>query len=193
MRGAVLAAILLSAIPAVAEETSLWGEFGNWQVWVDPTQGNGCFAYITFDDGSFFRAGFDNTDGSNHVFFSNPKWQSLVPGNTYTIRMYFDPIDRYWDSDAAAQKFDDGTLFLRMDSSDTTLMDDVLKASTARVEFKGKEIASYDLSGSSRAINGLFDCQDDPANQGSNAADPFGGTANGDSGGTGVKTDPFAN
>ena len=193
MRGAFWVAALLAALPVAAQETTLWGQFDNWEVWVDPTQGNGCFAYVSYDDGSFFRAGYDNTDGSSHVFFSNPKWKSLAPGSTYTIRVYFDPIESYWDSDAAAQEFDDGMLFLRMDTSDPTLMDDVLKASTARIEFKGEEIASFDLSGSSRAINGVFDCQDDPANQGANSDDPFGGTATGDSGGTGPVTDPFAN
>ncbi len=181
MRALVLAT-LLAANPLAAQETVLWGESGNWQILVDPSQGNGCFAYVSYEDGSFFRAGYDMRDGSTYVFFSNPAWASLVPDNEYAIRMNFDPINSYWDADALAQAFDDGTLFLKFTSPEEALLDDIIKASQARVEYNGNEIASYDLTGSTRAMLAVIDCQKENA---SAAADPFANET--------AVSDPFAN
>ncbi len=187
MRALVLAA-LLAAGSAVAQDTTHWGNSGNWEILVDPSQGNGCFAYVGYDDSSFFRAGYDMRDVTNYVFFGNPNWTSLKPGNSYTVRMYFDPQNSSWDAEALAQEFGDGTLFLRFGSSDKTLIKDIMKADLARVEYNGKEIASYDLTGSTKAMLFMDDCQDEQT-----AADPFQGTASGDVGANTVVTDPFAN
>jgi hypothetical protein len=186
----IIAVLLFAAAPALGQqETVLWGETGNWQVLVDPSQGNGCFTYVGYQDGSFFRAGYDKRDDTAYVFFGDPDWASLVPGNSYTLRLYFDPIESWWDADALAQEFDDGALFLRIDSSDENLLDDVLKSSGARVEFNGREIANYDLDGSGRAVAMVYECQSE---QGSgNEADPF--ATGDDSSDSGNTSDPFAN
>jgi hypothetical protein len=193
MRLTNLIVLGLTALPVSAQDTVQWGSTGNWQIWIDPTMGNGCFAYVSYQDGSFFRSGFDMTDDSAYVFFSDPDWQSLVPGDTYDLRVYFDPLGSYWDASALAQKFDDGTLFLRFNTSDAKLLEDIMKADVARVDYNGREIANYTLMGSHQALLGVVECQDE-ADKVMGNTDPFAGKPVSDDPFTGEKnaTDPFA-
>lgn len=190
----ILAGIPCLTLPAAAQDTVRWGSTGNWEIWIDPTMNNGCFAYVNYQDGSFFRSGFDMTDESSYVFFSNPDWKSLVPGESYDIRMYFDPLNSWWDAGALAQEFADGTLYLRFNTTDATLLEDIMKADAARVEFNAREIANYDLRGSRQALLGVVECQDEADNV-MGVDDPFAKMADPDDPFVGEKitNDPFAN
>jgi hypothetical protein len=93
-RGLAVAAtlLMLSSLTAVAGESGLWRNSGDWQIRVDSSLGHGCFMVASFRDGEIIRLGFDNNSNVSYLMMGNPKWRSLEKGMYYTVSLQFNGI-----------------------------------------------------------------------------------------------------
>ena len=87
VRTCLLSAALMGAFvaPAVSKDNTApaWAQVGGWQIRVDPTFGNGCFATQYYEDGTGIRLGIDANSQSLYIMLANPAWKSLEAGKTY--------------------------------------------------------------------------------------------------------------
>src|SRR5262245_61364247 len=70
---ALLWAIALACAPlavqAESNNTAKWGQVGGWQIKVDRTAGDGCFAMQVFERGTVVRIGIDVSNKALYLIF----------------------------------------------------------------------------------------------------------------------------
>lgn len=150
--------LALSTTPALAEDMA-WGTFGNWDVAVDPTLGNGCYASVSWNDGTMLRIGRNPQLDNFYMLLSNESWTSLEDGETYMLEMQFDSRSP-WDVSATGYTFySGGMVYLRAQSAKMDFIHEFQKALAVTVDYNGSEIANLKLNGSSRAWSEVERCQ----------------------------------
>lgn len=188
--------ILLGMAPfsplfAASDKMPQWKKVGSWDVRVDRTLGNGCFAAAAYRGGSVFRIGIDATDKkwAGYMLFGNDDWASLEEGKEYSLTYVFDSSEP-WFGDAVAFKFnkyDDVTyLVQRFDKPD--LFKDYMRKNSVKIKYKGKQIEQLSLKGSYAAFMEVLRCQDTMNRGGARSnrvKDPFAASST-------RKRDPFA-
>lgn len=147
------------ATSAFAEDSIFWKSVGNWDVFVDPSMGNACYAVVSYRDGTILRLGFDFTTDQRSIYigFGSESWRSLEIGKDYDIVIQFDqnPI---WKATATAVSVGPVN-YLKASTTDTNFIVEFSRKHAVRAWFEGRQITSLTLSGSAAAISEMLDCQ----------------------------------
>ncbi len=177
---ALILGVSLSGLPASAADNDFWAAVGNWDVSVDPTIGNGCYALASWNGGTVLRIGRNPQKDNFYFLVGNDDWRSISPDGSYDIQVQFGsrPV---WDVSASGLQFNSGeTVYLHAQSTKMDFIAEFQAALNMRISYNGKEIDNLKLNGSRRAWDEVEKCQREMNSRGSTGKDPF------------AETDPFA-
>ena len=73
------------AAPAQAQEGTLWKTVGDWDISVDATIGNGCYALASWNGGTVLRIGRNPEQNNFYFLIGNDKWTSLRDDQSYDL------------------------------------------------------------------------------------------------------------
>ena len=189
LRFAILATASFIALTASAQDKQTaikWGAVGGWDIRVDRSVGDGCFAHQAYDDGSHVRVGFDMKKNSIYFMITNLSWKSLEAGKLYSMQFVFDGQHKY-NGELRGLKMGD---YVWLDHSDISsdFTKDFMQRSNLRVFYRESRVASLSLANTYAAVAEVTNCQREIGGfkGGSQpAADPF-------NPGTKRSTDPFS-
>lgn len=157
-----------------------WGKVGGWEIRVDRSLGDGCFAVQFFERGTVVRIGFDVKNQKIYVFFGHTDWKSLEVGKVYPVRIVFDGTKSY-DGELRGQRIgDDSIVFLAHRNLSSAFVKDFMERSGMQVFYRGERIANLSLANTFAAVSEVMNCQREL------------GAATRSSGGQGGGSDPFA-
>jgi hypothetical protein len=161
---------------AGAQNTAKWGEVGGWQIRVDRTVGDGCYAHQIYEDGTVIRLGFDMKKGSIYFMITNRAWQSLETGKLYAIRFVFDEQQAY-NGELRGTKLGE-MVWLDHSNVSTAFTKDFMQRSSLRVYYRGGKIAGLSLRNTYAAVTEVMNCQREMAGNtgqggGQRTGDPF--------------------
>lgn len=187
---AVLAAASAAASPAVAADdgTAAWGKVGGWQIRVDRSIGDGCFALQGYRDGSVLRLGFDMTRKAIYLIVGNDDWRSIELGKLYHIDFVFDGTARY-SGDFRGVRLGHA-VFLAGTSLSFDFTRDFMERSAVRIYYRGALISNLSLRDTYAAVGEVIHCQQEIAASGSNGGRNI-GTADPLTGDPANARDPF--
>ncbi|SKA34866.1 hypothetical protein SAMN02745126_05564 [Enhydrobacter aerosaccus] len=148
------------AVPALARDTAKWGQVGGWQIMVDRTVGNGCFASQVFEHGTAVRIGFDINEQAIYLLFGNDDWQSLEVGKIYPMRIVFDDGVAVYDGEMqGAALGDESTVFLSHHDISPDFVKDFMERNVLQVFYQDREIARLSLANTYKAVAEILNCQ----------------------------------
>ncbi len=130
---------------------------GGWQIRVDPTVGNGCYAMQYDADGTGIRLGIDPDRHNLYLILGNPAWTSLEEGRTYRLRFVFDQAKTY-DSDLEAGALGDRVVLARSGLG-TDFVTDFVESVGVRIDYRGAPIAHLSLRDARAALTEMTRCQ----------------------------------
>ena len=164
---AVLAAASATASPAVAADdgTAAWGKVGGWQIRVDRSIGDGCFALQGYRDGSVLRLGFDMTRKAIYLVLGNGNWRSIELGKLYHIDFVFDGAARY-SGDFRGVRLG-RAVFLAGTSLSFDFTRDFMERNAVRIYYRGTLIGNLSLRDTYAAVGEVLHCQQEIAVSGS--------------------------
>lgn len=141
---------------AAAQERAPWGAAGDWLILVDPAVGGGCLMQKDFDDG--LRVEFGYLPERNGGFFAamSADWTSIEPGTGGIVKFITDQAKFAGDVEMIEQEGRRGGWAFFNNPNLTTEM--AARRSITVIGPKGGTI-EVDLSGTSRAIEAMKDCQ----------------------------------
>lgn len=181
VRICLLGALLMGALvgPAASQDGSAakWAQVGGWQVRVDPTFGNGCFAVQSYEDGTAIRIGIDAERKSIYIVVGNDAWQSLEAGKVYPVRFVFDGQKTY-DTELLGLAHR-GKVILVHSNVSAEFTTDFMERTALRVYYRGAPIAGLSLRNTYAALTEVAKCQKEmwAAGNGNSgvrpASDPF--------------------
>jgi hypothetical protein len=154
-RGLAVAAtlLMLSSLTAVAGESGLWRNSGDWQIRVDSSLGHGCFMVASFRDGEIIRLGFDNNSNVSYLMMGNPKWRSLEKGMYYTVSLQFNGIPTIpWTGVVT----DRGLLYFHFTNG--KFWRSFAEKTMLTVFYQANVVAQLPLIGTYAAAKGVFEC-----------------------------------
>jgi hypothetical protein len=154
----VIAIILCATVAAASEDTALWGSAGGWNIRVDRTVGNGCYAVAAFEGDTIVRIGFAPSGGTAYLMLGDKDWTSLEVGKEYDILITFDS-ESPWTAPATADRLSDGTSTLTSTFSEGEFFYEFARKHGMRVTFNNKEVLFVSLKGSVLATAELLRCQ----------------------------------
>lgn len=164
--------LLLGIVPAaLAEDSANWGVVRGWTIGIDTTIGNGCFIYAPFEDGLFFRLGFNPNDDNAYVVFGNHDWQSIKTDRTYAVEMQMGRKAK-WSGNATGGRID-GIPALIVTSTDEDFVIEIASQNYLRAWFGSTQIANISLKGTMAAIQEMINCQQAMNKLSGSGADPF--------------------
>jgi len=177
------------SLPVSAQDSVLWKNVGDWEVSIDPTIGNGCYAVASWNGGTVLRIGLNPQDDNFYVLIGNDSWTSLKPEESYDLQIQFDRRNA-WDVSANGLQFNPGeTVYLHATSSKFDFIREFMRGSKMKISYNGKKIDTLKLRGSSRAFKEVMNCQNQVDARDASSGDPF----KPGSGKKGATADPFAN
>lgn len=164
---------LSAAADPARSETDLWSSVGNWDISVDTTIGNGCYALASWNGGTVLRIGRNPEKDNFYFLVGNDAWTSLRPEGSYDIQIRFGsrPV---WDVTASGLQFNPGeTVYLHAQSTKYEFINEFKAALNMSITYNGKEIDNLKLTGSSRAWSEVERCQKEMGSRGAPGDDPF--------------------
>lgn len=172
-------ALLASAPAVLAEETNTahWGTVGGWQIRVDRSIGDGCFAAQAYTDGTVVRLGFDMNRQVIYLVFGKEAWRSVEPGKLYRVDFEFDGVARYAGELRGVRL--GNSVFLDADNLTLAFTRDFMQRNTLRIYYRGVLINHLSLQNTYAAITEVIQCQREIAASGAgrgpyrSAGDPF--------------------
>ena len=164
---AVLTAALLSATPAFASSAAptltvdkSFGKVAGWSIGYSGSAG-GCLAAARYGDGTTVWFGFGGARNNAYLAFTNARWRSIEPGQSYDVHLRARGGSNWQGSFAG---FDhDGERGLFESGLKDKFVADLSEAGGLSVEWDGRQIASLSLVGSSEALAAVVGCQKDAA------------------------------
>jgi hypothetical protein len=94
-----------------------WGKIGDWDIAIDTTIDNGCYALASWNGGTVLRIGRNPQQDNFYVLIGNEKWASLQPDQDYEIQIRFGGSPK-WDVSAVGLQFNPGeTVYLHAQSA----------------------------------------------------------------------------
>ncbi len=156
---AALVAAFVVGSPAVvwAQSTVKWGQVGGWDIRVDRSVGNGCFAMQGYQDGTVLRIGFNMNAGSFYFTVGNAAWQALQPGAVYPVAFVFDNGSQYRGEMRGVQF--GSSVFLLHNSISADFARDFMQRETMRIFYRGAQIAHLSMRNTYAAITEVANCQ----------------------------------
>lgn len=116
----------------------------------------GCSAESNFKDGTKFVIDLEGPNQTIGFKFSNSKWNSIKPGETYAIRIVFDG-QKNWNGSMSGA-FISGTPALTMASIKEAFFTDFMNYNTITLQYKNEKLGSFSLQSSSAALSELRKC-----------------------------------
>ena len=178
---------------AMAEDGVFWKKVGDWEISIDTTIDDGCYAVAVWNGGTVLRIGLNPQEDNFYMLIGNDKWASLQHDQPYDIEIQFGSRAP-WEVSATGLQFNPGeTVYLHAQSTKTEFIREFQKALNMKVSYQGSEIDNLKLTGSRRAWDEVVRCQAVADERGaSNVDDPFAGSSSRGTS-TGRKSeDPFA-
>jgi hypothetical protein len=154
---ACLACAFASPATAKGDETAAWGQVGAWEVRVDRTTDNGCFAVASYDDGTTARVGINKKWDALYVLLRNRDWTSLEAGKLYPVKFVFDGIGTY-DGELQGLKLGN-TVYLVHHNLSPDFIKDFMQRNRMEVFYRGTSIARLSLKDTYAAFLEVLNCQ----------------------------------
>jgi hypothetical protein len=155
---AFLVALVSSAFEAQAQRSGKWGDVGGWEIRVDGSVGNGCFAMQEYEDGSVVRIGVDVDNKRLYLFFANNSWKSLEQGKIYPVRVVFDGVSAY-NGEMTGHRLSGGAMVLAHRNLNSDFVKDFMLRNGMRIYYQGSQIAHLSLRNTYAAITEVTNCQ----------------------------------
>jgi len=181
--------VWLTPIGAPAQDAIFWKTVGDWEISIDTTIGNGCYALASWKGGAVLRIGLNPAEDNFYMLLGNDNWASLEPEQSYDIEIKFGNKPA-WEVAARGLQFNPGeTVYLHAQSTKFDFIEEFMRQSKMVVTYNGNEIENLSLRGSSRAFKSVIACQEE-VDAGALVDDPFAGSGST----SGRKSaDPFSN
>lgn len=151
-----------------------WKKVGGWQVRVDYTLNNSCFALATYEKGTWLRIGVDDREGrSYYLLFGNQSWQSLAVGDEHKLILSFDQ-ESPWAAEAKVINLN-GFKALSISFKEVSFWKEFMRAQQLLIRREGKEVDRLSLPGSAAAVAEIAACQKyhDALGRSEQTPDPF--------------------
>ena len=156
-------ALLSIATPAFADgiPSTAYRKVGAWDIMIDDTLGHGCFIFASYPSGDILRVGIDNTKSlpTAYMYLGNPAWQSLVPGNPYTVSIAFDNTGTPFEWHGVARVISDGYKLLSFSFDNAEFMRALADHASIQVFYQGHKLVGLNLPGAQAALQTLVECQ----------------------------------
>jgi hypothetical protein len=167
----------MSCLPlpvALAQDTVLWANVGQWQIRIDKSVNYGCFMLGSYTQGTLLRIGFDQNNRNGYLLVGNDAWRSLRVGNRYDIALRFDGAAP-WRGRATARTIGSGGMvFLQLTFDNPRFLVELARRIYLTIYYDGEVVTRLPLRGTSAATDELLRCQR-AADVGRPAQDPFSG------------------
>jgi S1-C subfamily serine protease len=159
---AVAVALLWFASPAAARnDYSLDRDVDNvrgWRIAANQTR-RGCLAVASYQSGTVIEVGFDQRTDSAFMLYANRDWTFLQAGARYDIALTFDGRKR-WKGTALGVRA--GTLpGLALEKIKSEFVLDFANYSSVRLEFRGRRLDGFNLTGTRAAVTATLSCTQD--------------------------------
>ncbi len=145
---------------ASGQDSPLFKEVEGWEIRVDKTLGDGCFAAAVYERLTFLRIGYNADADKIYLMIGDPKWKSLEAGKRYPLEIKFGN-ESPWQGDATAIGDDDWVALMmevRRDNSGTFLRE-YMEEQFVEISYNDQPIATLALRGSYKAGLALIECQ----------------------------------
>lgn len=163
LAAATLALTLALSAPAHAQDPYIWGEVGEWDIAVDRTISNGCYALATWDSGTTVRIGINPETDFYYVLFGNPSWPPVSPDQRYELEIQFDSTPA-WDVTATGLQFNPGELvYYYAQTQIFEFIEDFMRLNAMAIRRDGRQLDRLTLRGSRAAFEAVMECQDEMA------------------------------
>lgn len=160
---ACLAAGLVLSAPALAQETVFWGEIGDWDIEVDTTISNGCYAVAEWQSGTIVRIGINPETDFYYVLIGNPRWAPIAPEREYALSVQFDSRPA-WDVTATGLQFNPGELvYYYAQTQQFDFIEEFMRLNRMKISAGPRTLDTLVLRGSRAAFEGVMKCQDEMA------------------------------
>ena len=154
---AVVAFAAITA-PALAEpNTPSWGRVEGWDIRVDPTLGNGCFAAQKYQRGSVVRIGVNPNNTTVYFLFGNEAWTSLQVGRKYAITFVFDGVATYTGEMTGYSI--SGSTFLAHNNVSSKFVNEFMQRNDIEIFYRDERIANLSLRNTYAAVTEVVNCQ----------------------------------
>ena len=158
IRNCFAALVFLAGTGASAQGVEPWGEAGGWDILVDRSTGNGCLAEKTFEDGTLVQIG--TVPASEGGFFAayNAEWTSIESGAIGVVN--FDFGDARFAGEVVGKIYNDlpgGYAYF----DNPNFVSEFAKRRTVKVSGESDRVIEVSLTGTTKAIEAVFACQDE--------------------------------
>jgi hypothetical protein len=157
-RMAAALALILATTAVTAQELEQWGTGGGWDIFVDPSLGDGCLIQAAYQDGSVVRIGFDRNVGAGYITAFNEAWGDIEEGVTYDILFDLDGAEY---SGEATGIYLGGLPGADIYFSNPDFLWDIAAKFTLTLYHDGYEVMAIDLGGTMVGLEGVLECQDE--------------------------------
>ncbi|WP_422001790.1 hypothetical protein [Reyranella sp.] len=147
---------MASPVSAADGEVEPWGRVEAWEIMVDKTLADGCFAVRTYSDGTDLRIGFDMRSRQLYLSFYADALQVVRSGRMHTLEFVFDDAVRHVRPMAAVPS--QGRTVM-IDTLDRPFVADFVKRTTLSVSFRAMEATRIPLAGNAAMLLALLECQ----------------------------------
>jgi hypothetical protein len=172
---ALLSIALAPAASSESNDTVQWGKVGGWDIRVDRTVGDGCFAMQVFARGTVLRIGFDVASRAIYLVFGHDDWTSLEVGKVYPVVIRFDSGQEY-KGELEGQRLAN-TVFLVHHNLNNEFLKDFMQRNSMEIFYRGQSIANLSLRNTYAAVGEVINCQREIGVAGGGKSnDPFTGT-----------------
>jgi len=152
-----LAAIaIVSGTAVAASDFSDWGAAGAWKILVDPTNGNGCLAQKTFDDGTVIQIGGVPVRKGGFFAAYHADWTDIEAGAAGVLTFDFgdarfagDVVGKIADGIPGGYAFFDNPAFV----------DEFAKRNSVKFSGERGKGAEISLAGTTKALAAVRACQ----------------------------------
>jgi hypothetical protein len=142
---------------AAAGDLVTYDTVGVWDVYVDPTVGNGCLINAVFEDGSDVRIGFAPDTGFGYLLAMNEGWEGIEEGTVYPINLDLDGTS--YDGEGTGIYINDlPGVDIEFDSAEFLM--DVATKQTLTLSNEAGPVMTIDLTDSLAALNAAIECQE---------------------------------
>jgi hypothetical protein len=162
---AIGAALAMYASPLVgpawadSHQTVPYSRAGAWQILVDRTVGNGCFAIGTFQAGTVVRVGWAPNAHRFYMVYTDVRWGRLEIGSNYTVRFIFDDGAATYSGTMKAVDFNGQAALMHVNVDPDFMIDFGKRGVLTVFNRDGGRMARLSLESSQQAIDEIVRCQ----------------------------------
>lgn len=161
LSAATLASLATSATPVHAATPSLTvdrsvGKVAGWSIGYNGSA-EGCLAAASYGDGTTIWFGLAGATGQVYLAFTNPRWRSIEPGQSYDISLHTLNGGSWKGTFAGLDRA--GSRGLYQADVQPEFINGLAGSGRLTLEWQGRSIAALSLSGSMEAFQAVLVCQ----------------------------------